>query len=51
HAVSAVSLHQLVEALLFICGDRGLFYQPGGIVEQCCNFCCNYYDLENYCNT
>uniref|UniRef100_A0A671RDU1 Insulin-like domain-containing protein n=1 Tax=Sinocyclocheilus anshuiensis TaxID=1608454 RepID=A0A671RDU1_9TELE len=22
-----------------------------GIVEQCCNFYCDYYDLENYCNT
>ncbi|XP_066497745.1 insulin [Hoplias malabaricus] len=81
---------QLVEALLFVCGERGLFYQPGrrirqenirlmmndgsllpqevrqvvqkgpsaasqikkrGIVEQCCHFYCDYYDLENYCNT
>uniref|UniRef100_A0A8C2A9Q3 Insulin-like domain-containing protein n=1 Tax=Cyprinus carpio TaxID=7962 RepID=A0A8C2A9Q3_CYPCA len=22
-----------------------------GIVEQCCQFYCNSYDLENYCNT
>uniref|UniRef100_A0A673GZN2 Insulin n=1 Tax=Sinocyclocheilus rhinocerous TaxID=307959 RepID=A0A673GZN2_9TELE len=60
---------QLVEALLLVCGDKGLFYQPGrrirehnfqvpcsqpslrGIVEQCCHFYCDYYDLENYCNT
>lgn len=21
-----------------------------GIVEQCCHFYCDYYDLENYCN-
>lgn len=21
-----------------------------GIVEQCCHFSCDYYDLENYCN-
>uniref|UniRef100_A0A672QYS2 Insulin-like domain-containing protein n=1 Tax=Sinocyclocheilus grahami TaxID=75366 RepID=A0A672QYS2_SINGR len=41
---------QLVEALLLVCGDKGLFYQPG-IVEQCCHFYCDYYDLENYCNT
>ncbi|XP_064170526.1 insulin [Anguilla rostrata] len=83
---------QLVEALLFVCGEKGLFYHPGrrvreenirimmrdsasllrearmilesveegrasrngmakrGIVEQCCHFYCNYYDLENYCN-
>ncbi|XP_026767217.3 insulin [Pangasianodon hypophthalmus] len=76
---------QLVEALLLVCGDKGLFYQPGrrgrdedirvmmtdgavsrqvmrkeessvsgvikrGIVEQCCHFSCDYYDLENYCN-
>ncbi|XP_036416687.1 insulin [Colossoma macropomum] len=80
----------LVEALLFVCGEKGLFYQPGrrvrqdsirmmmkdgtlfpkevrevmqkrpsagfrmkkrGIVEQCCHFYCDYYDLENYCNT
>ncbi|XP_041940757.1 insulin [Alosa sapidissima] len=77
----------LVDALLFVCGDRGLFYQPGrrvreedirimmdnvpsvektrvaqansrggptvskrGIVEQCCHFYCDFYDLENYCN-
>ncbi|XP_072549534.1 insulin isoform X2 [Salminus brasiliensis] len=78
---------QLVEALLFVCGEKGVFYQPGrrirqdnlrvmmkdgglfplevrevmqksgsrmkkrGIVEQCCHFYCDYYDLENYCNT
>ncbi|KAK2916365.1 hypothetical protein QQF64_024868 [Cirrhinus molitorella] len=83
---------QLVEALLLVCGEKGLFYQPGrrvrehsfrvmmgnsapfrrqtgeaaesgergsprssvakrGIVEQCCHFYCDYYDLENYCNT
>uniref|UniRef100_A0A8C2ID79 Insulin-like domain-containing protein n=1 Tax=Cyprinus carpio TaxID=7962 RepID=A0A8C2ID79_CYPCA len=77
---------QLVEALLLVCGDKGLFYQPArrvrehafresgyncvslgpitnlyslsigtvakrGIVEQCCHFYCDYYDLENYCNT
>ncbi|KAM9457746.1 insulin [Clarias gariepinus] len=76
---------QLVEALLLVCGEKGLFYQPGrrgrdenmrvmtsdaaipqqvmhkeqsavssvikrGIVEQCCHFSCDYYDLENYCN-
>ncbi|CAM4368619.1 unnamed protein product [Leuciscus chuanchicus] len=82
---------QLVEALLLVCGEKGLFYQPGrrvrehhsrimlrnsapflrqtavaaqsgergtarssvakrGIVEQCCHFYCDYYDLENYCN-
>ncbi|KAJ8253582.1 hypothetical protein COCON_G00201940 [Conger conger] len=83
---------QLVEALLFVCGEKGLFYHPGrrgreentrimmrdsasflrearmilgsgegarlsrngvtkrGIVEQCCHFYCDYYDLENYCN-
>ncbi|XP_047016299.1 insulin [Ictalurus punctatus] len=85
---------QLVEALLLVCGDKGLFYQSGrrgrdedilsdcahartgvmmtdaavshqvmrkeesavsgvikrGIVEQCCHFSCDYYDLENYCN-
>ncbi|KAG9342944.1 hypothetical protein JZ751_015160 [Albula glossodonta] len=81
---------QLVEALLLVCGEKGLFYHPGrrvreenirvmvrdsssfqrmarmilesgerehsngvtkrGIVEQCCHFYCNYYDLENYCN-
>ncbi|XP_012681001.1 insulin [Clupea harengus] len=78
----------LVDALLFVCGERGLFYQPGrrvreedirimmdsvpsleetrvvldksrggpsrviskrGIVEQCCHFYCDFYDLENYC--
>ncbi|XP_042576183.1 insulin-like [Cyprinus carpio] len=79
---------QLVEALLLVCGDKGLLYQPArrvrehafrimmrnsvpflrqtgaaaqsgergtvakrGIVEQCCHFYCDYYDLENYCNT
>ncbi|XP_030649770.1 insulin [Chanos chanos] len=90
---------QLVEALLLVCGEKGVFYQPGrrvreentyitvrdrvpvlrnlraflergshgakvenrgtvkprvtkrGIVEQCCHFYCDYYDLENYCNT
>ncbi|XP_051572237.1 insulin-1 [Myxocyprinus asiaticus] len=52
---------QLVEALLLVCGERGLFYQPGrhvrehtvfrGIVEQCCHNDCDYFDLENYCNT
>ncbi|XP_073696407.1 insulin [Garra rufa] len=83
---------QLVEALLLVCGEKGLFYQPGrrvrehsfrvmmrnsapflrqtgvaaqsgdrgtarssiakrGIVEQCCHFYCDYFDLENYCNT
>uniref|UniRef100_A0A673NLE6 Insulin-like domain-containing protein n=1 Tax=Sinocyclocheilus rhinocerous TaxID=307959 RepID=A0A673NLE6_9TELE len=41
---------QLVEALLLVCGEKGLFYY-GGIVEQCCHFYCDYYDLENYCNT
>uniref|UniRef100_A0A672TA11 Insulin-like domain-containing protein n=1 Tax=Sinocyclocheilus grahami TaxID=75366 RepID=A0A672TA11_SINGR len=72
---------QLVEALLLVCGEKGLFYQPArrvrehtflvpnphdfltsvgtdrstvakrGIVEQCCHFYCDYYDLEDYCNT
>ncbi|XP_056608652.1 insulin [Triplophysa dalaica] len=82
---------QLVEALLLVCGEKGVFYQPGrrvrehntrvmmrksalfrrqaavavqrgdtyasrdvskrGIVEQCCVLNCDYYDLENYCNT
>uniref|UniRef100_A0A672TBF6 Insulin-like domain-containing protein n=1 Tax=Sinocyclocheilus grahami TaxID=75366 RepID=A0A672TBF6_SINGR len=42
---------QLVEALLLVCGEKGLFYQPRGIVEQCCHFYCDYYDLEDYCNT
>uniref|UniRef100_A0A672QZ05 Insulin-like domain-containing protein n=1 Tax=Sinocyclocheilus grahami TaxID=75366 RepID=A0A672QZ05_SINGR len=44
---------QLVEALLLVCGDKGLFYHVAkrGIVEQCCHFYCDYYDLENYCNT
>ncbi|XP_066543670.1 insulin-2 [Amia ocellicauda] len=103
---------QLVEALLFVCGERGVFYRASrgasveqeekqshkeeeqeemrrrqgaigivmrqsapygpkarvllenseeeekeerlskrGIVEQCCHYYCNYYDLENYCNT
>ncbi|KAL2101139.1 hypothetical protein ACEWY4_002900 [Coilia grayii] len=80
----------LVDALLLVCGERGIFYQPGrrvreenirvmmdsapsleetrvtldkrrgglsssiskrGIVEQCCYFYCDFYDLENYCNT
>ncbi|XP_063074687.1 insulin [Engraulis encrasicolus] len=83
----------LVDALLLVCGERGLFYRPGkrvreeniglrvmmdsapsleetrvildsrggralgstiakrGIVEQCCFFYCDFYDLENYCNT
>uniref|UniRef100_A0A673NP59 Insulin-like domain-containing protein n=1 Tax=Sinocyclocheilus rhinocerous TaxID=307959 RepID=A0A673NP59_9TELE len=70
---------QLVEALLLVCGEKGLFYYgltflpqfcansdracstlqgtarstvaKRGIVEQCCHFYCDYYDLENYCNT
>ncbi|XP_069048055.1 insulin [Lepisosteus oculatus] len=101
----------LVEALLFVCGEKGVFYRPGrgdraveraedgrgereyfyrpkrgrreeaigivlrasapygpdagvvlqdsaedglskrGIVEQCCHYYCNFWDLENYCNT
>ncbi|XP_026064794.1 insulin [Carassius auratus] len=79
---------QLVDALLLVCGEKGLSYRPArrvrehafrvmmrssvpflwqtgatapsgergsvakrGIVEQCCHFYCDYYDLENYCNT
>uniref|UniRef100_A0A8C4SJ48 Insulin n=1 Tax=Erpetoichthys calabaricus TaxID=27687 RepID=A0A8C4SJ48_ERPCA len=43
----------LVEALFFVCGEKGFFYTPAkrGIVEQCCYYSCTYYDLENYCNS
>uniref|UniRef100_A0A668ANN6 Insulin n=1 Tax=Myripristis murdjan TaxID=586833 RepID=A0A668ANN6_9TELE len=48
----------LVDALYFVCGDRGFFYNPNrtqkrdlqGIVEQCCHKPCTIYHLEGYCD-
>nr|P09477.1 RecName: Full=Insulin; Contains: RecName: Full=Insulin B chain; Contains: RecName: Full=Insulin A chain [Platichthys flesus] len=40
----------LVDALYLVCGERGFFYTPKGIVEQCCHKPCNIFDLQNYCN-
>uniref|UniRef100_A0A8C4EFQ5 Insulin n=1 Tax=Dicentrarchus labrax TaxID=13489 RepID=A0A8C4EFQ5_DICLA len=43
----------LVDALYFVCGERGFFYSPNrphkGIVEQCCHKPCSIYHLEGYC--
>uniref|UniRef100_A0A8C9S9R6 Insulin n=1 Tax=Scleropages formosus TaxID=113540 RepID=A0A8C9S9R6_SCLFO len=40
----------LVDALYMVCGDRGFFYSPKSIVEQCCHKPCNLFELQNYCN-
>uniref|UniRef100_A0A8C7WNF9 Insulin n=1 Tax=Oryzias sinensis TaxID=183150 RepID=A0A8C7WNF9_9TELE len=44
----------LVDALFFVCGDRGFFYNPHrvkrGIVEQCCHKPCSIHHLEGYCD-
>nr|P68991.1 RecName: Full=Insulin; Contains: RecName: Full=Insulin B chain; Contains: RecName: Full=Insulin A chain [Chimaera monstrosa]P68992.1 RecName: Full=Insulin; Contains: RecName: Full=Insulin B chain; Contains: RecName: Full=Insulin A chain [Hydrolagus colliei] len=49
----------LVDALYFVCGERGFFYSPKpirelepllGIVEQCCHNTCSLANLEGYCN-
>uniref|UniRef100_A0A3B5LZB0 Insulin n=1 Tax=Xiphophorus couchianus TaxID=32473 RepID=A0A3B5LZB0_9TELE len=42
----------LVDALYFICGERGFYYSPNrrGIVEQCCHKPCSIHHLEDYCN-
>nr|P01336.1 RecName: Full=Insulin; Contains: RecName: Full=Insulin B chain; Contains: RecName: Full=Insulin A chain [Gadus morhua callarias]pir/INCD/ insulin - cod (Gadus sp.) [Gadus sp.] len=40
----------LVDALYLVCGDRGFFYNPKGIVDQCCHRPCDIFDLQNYCN-
>uniref|UniRef100_A0A3B4U9K3 Insulin n=1 Tax=Seriola dumerili TaxID=41447 RepID=A0A3B4U9K3_SERDU len=44
---------RLVDALYFVCGERGFFYSPNrphkGIVEQCCHKPCSIYHLEGYC--
>uniref|UniRef100_A0A668S0N2 Insulin n=1 Tax=Oreochromis aureus TaxID=47969 RepID=A0A668S0N2_OREAU len=42
----------LVDALYFVCGERGFFYNPmkRGIVEQCCHKPCSIYHLEGYCD-
>uniref|UniRef100_A0A4W6CK19 Insulin n=1 Tax=Lates calcarifer TaxID=8187 RepID=A0A4W6CK19_LATCA len=43
----------LVDALYFVCGERGFFYKPKvkrGIVEQCCHKPCSIYHLEGYCD-
>uniref|UniRef100_A0A673BSC2 Insulin-like domain-containing protein n=1 Tax=Sphaeramia orbicularis TaxID=375764 RepID=A0A673BSC2_9TELE len=39
----------LVDALYFVCGDRGFFVKRG-IVEQCCHKPCSIYHLEAYCD-
>uniref|UniRef100_A0A665UBA7 Preproinsulin b n=1 Tax=Echeneis naucrates TaxID=173247 RepID=A0A665UBA7_ECHNA len=41
----------LVDALYFVCGERGFFYSPNRrIVEQCCHKPCSIYHLEGYCD-
>uniref|UniRef100_A0A3B3VA69 Insulin-like n=1 Tax=Poecilia latipinna TaxID=48699 RepID=A0A3B3VA69_9TELE len=37
----------LVDALYFICGERGFY---NSIVEQCCHKPCSIHHLEDYCN-
>uniref|UniRef100_A0A3B4EQC7 Insulin n=2 Tax=Haplochromini TaxID=319058 RepID=A0A3B4EQC7_9CICH len=51
HAVTADHLcgSHLVDALYFVCGERGFFYNPR-IVEQCCHKPCSIYHLEGYCD-
>uniref|UniRef100_A0A3Q1EWG3 Insulin-like domain-containing protein n=1 Tax=Acanthochromis polyacanthus TaxID=80966 RepID=A0A3Q1EWG3_9TELE len=43
----------LVDALYFVCGERGFYYSSNrnqkGIVEQCCHKPCSIYHLEGYC--
>uniref|UniRef100_A0A3Q2YJT4 Insulin n=1 Tax=Hippocampus comes TaxID=109280 RepID=A0A3Q2YJT4_HIPCM len=40
----------LVDALYFVCGERGFFHMKRGIVEQCCHKPCSIYHLEGYCD-
>uniref|UniRef100_A0A8C5G4B4 Insulin n=1 Tax=Gouania willdenowi TaxID=441366 RepID=A0A8C5G4B4_GOUWI len=40
---------QLVDALYFVCGERGFFHHQS-IVEHCCHKPCSIYHLEDYCD-
>nr|1TGR_A Chain A, Insulin-like growth factor IA [Homo sapiens]1TGR_B Chain B, Insulin-like growth factor IA [Homo sapiens] len=43
---------ELVDALQFVCGDRGFYFnkpKAKGIVDECCFRSCDLRRLEMYC--
>nr|1B9G_A Chain A, PROTEIN (GROWTH FACTOR IGF-1) [Homo sapiens] len=40
---------ELVDALQFVCGDRGFYFNKPGIVDECCFRSCDLRRLEMYC--